>query len=185
MNLLSHSTCFLHKRTLMAASSKVTTDRETIRKWAEEREGKPATVVGTGGREDAGLLRIDFPGRRGNNSLKEISWEEFFEKFEEKNLALLYQDATASGKTSRFNKIIKRETANRNSISNTERKRNLEMEDQQNLEKEISTEEYAELFSKDIDELKSIAEQKNIPNPEEFDKEELVMAIELADLAEE
>jgi hypothetical protein len=177
----------------MAGLSKVTTDKETIRKWAEERQGKPATVVGTGGKEDAGLLRIDFPGRRGKNSLKEISWEEFFEKFEEKNLALLYQDETAGGKISRFNKIIKKDTANRSSIRNTDRKKDLEMEEK--IKEEMSSEdfkaekfrseEYAKLFSKDMEELKEIAEQKNIPNIEEFNKEELVMAIELADLAEE
>ena len=44
--------------------------------------------------------------------------------------------------------------------------------------------EYAELFTKDMEELQEIAQQKDIPNVEEFNKEELVMAIEFADLAE-
>jgi hypothetical protein len=57
------------------------------------------------------LLRIDF--REGDpdpadDSLEEISWEEFFEKFEEKRLALLYQDRTAAGKPSTFNKLVSR-----------------------------------------------------------------------------
>jgi uncharacterized protein YhbP (UPF0306 family) len=38
--------------------------------------------------------------------LEEISWEEFFEKFDESNLAFLYQE----GKNTRFNKLVKRES---------------------------------------------------------------------------
>jgi hypothetical protein len=169
----------------MSGTSKVSTNHETIKKWAEDRGGKPSTVVGTGDdNNNAGLLRIDFPGRRGKGSLTEISWEEFFQKFEEKQLALLYQDQTASGKISRFNKIIKRDAANRGAINNKDRKKNLEMMKEQ--ESKVSkTDEYTELFMKDIEELKHIAEKKDIPNPDEFSKEELVMAIELADLAEE
>jgi len=44
---------------------------------------------------EAGLLRIDFPGYSGKGSLEEITWEEFFEKFEEAKLALVYQEETA------------------------------------------------------------------------------------------
>jgi hypothetical protein len=97
----------------MAAESKVTTDPKEIRKWAEERDGKPAQIKGTGNDDDAGLLRINFPGGK-EDSLEEITWDEFFEKFEEKQLALLYQDKTAGGKVSRFSKIISRETAENN-----------------------------------------------------------------------
>src|SRR4051794_34732042 len=44
------------------SESKTTTDHDEIRRWAEERGGRPATVEGTeGGGEDAGVLRIDFP----------------------------------------------------------------------------------------------------------------------------
>lgn len=93
----------------MAGESKTTTDHETIRRWAEERGGKPATVRGTGGDEEAGILRIDFPGYGGEQSLEEISWEEFFEKFEEKKLAFLYQEETSGGEESRFFKFVSRE----------------------------------------------------------------------------
>jgi hypothetical protein len=91
-----------------SASSKTTTDHEEIRKWAEERGGKPSCVLGTGGGGDAGLLRIDFPGYSGEGSLKEISWDEFFEKFDEENLALLYQEKTKDGEPSNFNKLVNR-----------------------------------------------------------------------------
>ncbi len=91
----------------MAGESKTTTDHDEIRRWVEERDGRPATVKGTGGDDDAGLLRIDFPGGSGDR-LEEISWEDFFEKFDEKKLAFLYQDETSAGKESRFFKFVSR-----------------------------------------------------------------------------
>lgn len=90
-------------------ASKVTTDRKEIQEWAEARGGKPASVKGTGDRNDVGLLRINFPGGA-EDKLEEISWDEFFEKFEESNLAFLYQEETASGKESRFFKLINRDS---------------------------------------------------------------------------
>jgi hypothetical protein len=42
--------------------------------------------------------------------LEEISWEEFFEKFDREKLALVYQDTTARGQKSNFNKIVSRES---------------------------------------------------------------------------
>src|SRR5918912_1600281 len=95
----------------MAGESKTTTDHDVIRKWVEERGGKPATVKRTGDKEDPGVLRIDFPGYSGKDSLEEISWEEFFAKFDEKKLAFLYQEQTKDGEESRFFKLIRRETA--------------------------------------------------------------------------
>lgn len=95
----------------MSSESRTTTDHDTIRKWVEARGGKPASVKSTEHGEDPGLLRIDFPGYRGEGSLEEISWEEFFKKFDEKNLAFLYQEKTSSGSESRFFKLVNRETA--------------------------------------------------------------------------
>ena len=93
----------------MSYESQVTTDHTTIRRWAEARKGKPAAVKQTGGKDDPGILRIDFPDYSGEESLDEISWDEFFEKFDEKNLAFLYQDELKSGETSRFFKFISRD----------------------------------------------------------------------------
>ncbi|HWR52671.1 MAG TPA: hypothetical protein VN428_16295 [Bryobacteraceae bacterium] len=92
-------------------SAKVTTDHEAIRKWAEERKGKPSCVRGTGAKGDIGMLRLNFPGYSGEDSLEEISWDDWFEKFDERGLALLYQEKTADGKQSNFNKLVSRETA--------------------------------------------------------------------------
>jgi ferritin-like metal-binding protein YciE len=92
-------------------SGNTTTDHEEIRRWAEERGGKPACVRGTGGKGDIGMLRIEFPGKPNakDAKLQPISWDDFFEKFDERSLALVYQDKTARGQKSNFNKLVSRE----------------------------------------------------------------------------
>ncbi|MHB8994925.1 MAG: hypothetical protein ACYC63_06730 [Armatimonadota bacterium] len=92
----------------MSGESKVTTDHEAIKKWAEERQGKPSRVAGTGD-GDAGLLRIDFPDYGNEGKLEEISWDDFFKKFEDEKLAFLYQEEKKDGEQSRFNKLVARE----------------------------------------------------------------------------
>lgn len=92
-------------------SASATTDHEFIRHWAEERGGTPSRVQGTGGEGDPGMIRIDFPGYSGRESLEPISWDEFFDKFEERNLALLYRDFRhEDGEFDRFNKLVDRGT---------------------------------------------------------------------------
>jgi len=95
-------------RASSAAAATKTIDHEEIRRWVEERGGKPVCVRGTGGDGDTGLLRIDMPGYTGADKLAPISWDEWFGKFEEKNLALLYQDKTKGGRKSNFNKLVER-----------------------------------------------------------------------------
>jgi len=90
------------------ASAKTTTNHDTIRRWAEERGGRPARVKGTGAKDDPGMLRLDFGER--DPSLEEISWDEFFEKFDESELAFLYQEETKAGDESRFSKLVERPT---------------------------------------------------------------------------
>ena len=85
----------------------VTIAHDEIRRWVEERDGLPATVKPTGRPGEAGILRIDFPDVA-EPSLEVISWNEFFQKFEEKNLEFAYQERTPSGQLSRFNKFINR-----------------------------------------------------------------------------
>lgn len=89
--------------------SKTTTDHDEIRQWAEERGAKPACVMGTGGKGDTGLVRLDFPGFSGAGKLQEISWEDFFEKFDEQKLTLVYQDVNKAGQKSNFNKLVARD----------------------------------------------------------------------------
>ena len=90
-------------------SAHTTTDHDFIRRWVEERGGKPSRVKRTGGGDDPGILRIDFPGYSGADSLEEIGWEEFFEKFEENGLAFLHRDIEGDdGELDRFNKLVSR-----------------------------------------------------------------------------
>lgn len=91
------------------STSKTTTDLKEIKKWAEEREGHPAKVKGVGDGKDDGIIRIDFPGYSGEDSLEEISWDDWYKIFQERKLSFLYQDETSGGKESRFFKLVNRD----------------------------------------------------------------------------
>jgi len=91
----------------MASETRTTTDHDAIRRWVEEHDGKPATVKGTGEGEP-GVLRIDFPGGSGTDRLEHISWDDWFDKFDDSDLAFLYQEHKASGEDSTFFKLVKR-----------------------------------------------------------------------------
>ncbi len=90
------------------ALSKTTQDHEEIQKWAETRGAKPAEVASTERNGETGIIRLEFPKATNANdaNLKEISWEEFFEKFDKSGLALVYQELTADGEQSNFNKLV-------------------------------------------------------------------------------
>jgi hypothetical protein len=95
----------------MSANSKVTTDHDEIRRWVEERGGRPAHVKETGADGDPGVLRIDYPGVGDDEALEELPWDEWFAAFEENKLALVYQEETKDGSESRFSKLIARDGA--------------------------------------------------------------------------
>lgn len=95
----------------MSGERYLTRDHETIRRWAEERDGTPSTVGSTRGDGDPGLIRIDFPGYAGEGELEEVSWDEWFRKFDDNDLVLLYQETTSDGERSSFNKLLRAETA--------------------------------------------------------------------------
>ena len=92
----------------MASASKTTTNHDEIRMWVENHEGSPASVRGTGVGGEAGVLRIDFPGGAGEKELEHISWDDWFAKFDESNLAFLYQEHKADGSDSTFFKLVDR-----------------------------------------------------------------------------
>jgi hypothetical protein len=89
--------------------SETTTDHDAIRRWAESKGGKPAAVDRTHSDKDVGLIRIMFPDAPNSEhgSLVEITWEEFFREFEDKKLALVYDEGSL------FNKLVGRDTAER------------------------------------------------------------------------
>jgi len=89
------------------SQANTTTNHDEIKRWIEERKGRPTVVEGTEGRDGEGLLRVEF--RDPDDKLEPISWDEFFKTFEDRKLAFLHQDKTADGKVSRFFKFVKRE----------------------------------------------------------------------------
>ena len=76
----------------------------------EERGGWPARVKGTGrGKRDIGMIRIDFPGFTGSDTLVRIDWEDWFQQFDDNELAFLHRDLRHSdGELDRFNKLVSR-----------------------------------------------------------------------------
>jgi hypothetical protein len=87
--------------------SETTTDHDAIRRWAESKGGKPAAVDRTHSDKDVGLIRIMFPDAPNSHheNLVEITWEEFFKEFDERQLALILDDKSL------FNKLVGRDTA--------------------------------------------------------------------------
>ncbi len=80
--------------------SLATTSHEVIRSWAEKRGGVPATVPGTEHGDHLGVLRLDFGGD--NDSLRQVSWDEWFDTFDARKLNFLYQEERKDGNQSTF-----------------------------------------------------------------------------------
>jgi hypothetical protein len=99
----------LQLEAMTMSTSKVTTNHAEIKKWVESRGGHPATVKRTEHNHQPGVLRIDYPGGSGEDTLEEVSWDSWFEVFEDRKLAFVCQDNTADGKISRFSKLVSRE----------------------------------------------------------------------------
>lgn len=81
-----------------------TQDHDEIREWVESHDGVPVVVADTKD-GDGGVLRIDFPGGT-DEGLTEIGWDEWFETFDDRDLAFLYQERKADGSDSTFCKLI-------------------------------------------------------------------------------
>jgi len=104
-------------------SSRVLTDHDEIRRWAEERDARPSAVQRTHTDDSVGIIRLDFPGYSGENSLEEIEWDEWFDKFDDNNLALIVQDQMAGGERSNFNKIVSRDSVESDGSSRSRAKK--------------------------------------------------------------
>lgn len=92
----------------MTSKSTTTTDHDEIRRWVEQHDGTPASVRGTEGSDDAGVLRIDFPGGAGEARLEHLSWDDWFATFDEAKLAFVYQQQKSDGSDSTFFKLVSR-----------------------------------------------------------------------------
>ncbi|HET8595097.1 MAG TPA: hypothetical protein VFM07_07615 [Intrasporangium sp.] len=80
--------------------SLVTTHHEVIKRWAEERGGRPATVPRTEHGDHLGVLRLDFGAK--DEKLREVSWDEWFATFDDRKLNFIYQEETSDGEQSNF-----------------------------------------------------------------------------------
>lgn len=80
--------------------SLATTSHQVIKEWAESRGGTPATVDGTEHGDHLGVLRFDFGGD--TDRLRQVSWEEWFETFDDRRLNFLYQERKKDGSQSTF-----------------------------------------------------------------------------------
>lgn len=94
----------------MLTESKLTTDHDEIRRWAEERGGRPALVRNLLRTNRVASLRLTFPGYSTGEPLEEIPWTSFFERFDDQHLALRYQEITLGGGQSHFHNLVHRET---------------------------------------------------------------------------
>jgi hypothetical protein len=83
-----------------AGRSLATSSHEVIRRWAEERDGVPATVEGTEHGDHLGVLRLDFGGDSQN--LRHVSWDEWFATFDARKLNFIYQEDRKDGNQSTF-----------------------------------------------------------------------------------
>ena len=88
----------------MSNSQTTLINHNEIREWTEERGGFPAAVTDTREmNEETGIIRIAF---NKDDNLENISWDEFFDKFDKNNLAVI---VSANDNTDQLNKIVKRD----------------------------------------------------------------------------
>jgi hypothetical protein len=90
----------------MTGTTQRTTDHETIHEWAEERGMRPFAVKDRGVGHEISGLRLDPPDA--GSWMEEITWDDFFRRFEEMGLEFLYQDKTREGEPSTFYRLINR-----------------------------------------------------------------------------
>lgn len=92
------------------STSNQTHDHKKIQQWTERRGVIPAKIKGTGKGQDESVLRIHFPKNSdADDNFEEISWDDFFEKFDESKLDFLYQDQKKDGEESTFHKFVNRD----------------------------------------------------------------------------
>lgn len=90
-------------RSSARAPTRATTDHREIRRWMESLGASPA-VIEPGATAD---IWIELPGSRADGT-RDVSWSEFFERFEQGKLALVYQERSARGRKSGFHRLVKR-----------------------------------------------------------------------------
>ncbi len=84
----------------MFAQGKITTDRQTIKEWTKARKGWPALIrkMTAAGVEIA--LSIVFPGYEADEIVCRLTWDEFFDKFDQLKLVFVYEEDDRNHKLS-------------------------------------------------------------------------------------
>jgi len=102
-----------------ASPRDITTDHETIRQWVEDRGGTPAHM--TGETDDTARTLYIVEEDEAMEGLEQISWDAFFETFEDEELAFVYQDRDV-GETDEwlYDLIDRKEVAERAVVETTE-----------------------------------------------------------------
>jgi hypothetical protein len=88
--------------------TRITRDHGEIRRWIEQRGGRPARVRGNLDPDEVGLLRIEMPGQSLDQPLEPIGWDEFFRTFEQQKVALLYRYHKQQPDPADFHKLVHR-----------------------------------------------------------------------------
>lgn len=83
-------------------ATRYTANQEEIRSWIEEHSGVPVFVKGVeeNGGESPDMLHVAFGPLAPD--MEELSWEEFFERLENEQLALEYEDGVEKEQTPDF-----------------------------------------------------------------------------------
>lgn len=95
-----------HIHFYMYGDSKITSLHDEIRTWVKARGGKPEII--TSHTNNKRQLKIEFNNHKPSDTHHAISWEEFFNFFDNNNLLFLYQETTLAGVQSRFYKFIEK-----------------------------------------------------------------------------
>lgn len=82
-----------------AGQTLATRNPDVIRRWAEERNARPATSA-NGDPERPRVLRFDFGDKEGG--LQEVSWDAWLRVFQERELVFLFQERMKAGNQSNF-----------------------------------------------------------------------------------
>lgn len=90
----------------MTPETHTTKDHDEIRQWVESNDGVPASVRTAEDTDATGMLRFDFPGGAGADELEHITWDAWFDTFDQEGLALVYQNTQADGAGSTFFKVV-------------------------------------------------------------------------------
>src|SRR6266571_853582 len=103
-----------------SAAARPLTDHDEIRQWAEDRGARPSRVSGTGVAEDVGMIRLVFPGYSGGESLEEISWDEWFDNFDDRKLVRRHTaEQTAEESETEIRPSARRATSSRSKRAGT------------------------------------------------------------------